>query len=482
VNALAFPALGLLILTMLLAYSRGALLAAGLGAVFWFACVPLRLRGFAVLAVAAAGAGLVAAWAFAQPGLTEDKIDVSLRATGGHELAVALVAMLAALLVAGFAVGFAAARWPLPAPRRRRAGILILSGLALVPLIVVAALALSNRGLSGSVSHGWNQLTNPHARTPPNEPGRLTAVGSVRARYWNEALKIFKARPVLGSGAGGYATARPQFRQDTLDVRHAHGYVVQTLADLGLVGLAVSVAALAAWLVAAIRATGLHGAARREPYGSERIGLLTLFAVVIVFGVHSFVDWTWFIPGTIVPALLCAGWIAGRGPVLAGSAGSPTWSQRAELRASDPRLAAAVAIGVVAFAAAWATYQPLRAVHAGDGALADLEAGHVARARQAALHAHSINPVSIDPLFDLAAIESESGHPAAARAALEQAVALQPSNAEPWLRLAEFDYDAGSVQAALADLGPALHLDPRSPVGEQLFLEINRKVGGTATP
>src|SRR5438094_63377 len=40
VNALAFPALGLLVLTMLLAYSRGALLAAGVGAAFWFAFVP----------------------------------------------------------------------------------------------------------------------------------------------------------------------------------------------------------------------------------------------------------------------------------------------------------------------------------------------------------------------------------------------------------------------------------------------------------
>ena len=44
-NALAYPALGLLLVTILLAYSRGALLAAGVGAAFWFAVVPLRLRG-----------------------------------------------------------------------------------------------------------------------------------------------------------------------------------------------------------------------------------------------------------------------------------------------------------------------------------------------------------------------------------------------------------------------------------------------------
>jgi O-antigen ligase len=483
VNALAFPALGVLLLTMLLAYSRGALLAAGVGAAFWFVLVPVRLRGFAVLATSLAGAGLVAAWAFAQDGLTEDKIDVGLRASAGHQLGVALVAMIAALLMAGFAVGFATARWPLRAGRRRRAGKLILTGLALVPVVVVGVLALSDRGLSGSVSHGWNQLTNPHAITPPNEPGRLTAVGSVRARYWNEALKIFKARPLLGAGAGGYATARPQFREDTLDVRHAHGYVVQTLADLGLVGLAVSLALLAAWLAAAIRTTGLQGAARRAPYGPERIGLLTLCAVVVVFGVHSFVDWTWFVPGTVLPALLCAGWVAGRGPVLEGGGpGVPSWPERAAVRRGDPRLAAAVAVAVVALASAWATYQPLRSVHAGDDALAELEAGRIAAARRAALDAHDINPVSIEPLFDLSVIEAQAGHPMAARAALDKAATLQPSNADPWLRLAELDFAAGNLQAALADLGPALHLDPRSPVGVQMFLEINRRLAGSATP
>ena len=35
--------------------------------------------------------------------------------------------------------------------------------------------------------------------------------------------------------------------------------------------------------------------------------------VVVVFGAHSLVDWTWFVPGTAVPALLCAAWVAGRG-------------------------------------------------------------------------------------------------------------------------------------------------------------------------
>ena len=64
-NALAYPALGLLLLTILLSYSRGALLAAAVGAGFWLAAVgPLRLRASAVLLCGVTAAASRRAWAF----------------------------------------------------------------------------------------------------------------------------------------------------------------------------------------------------------------------------------------------------------------------------------------------------------------------------------------------------------------------------------------------------------------------------------
>ena len=53
----------------------------------------------------------------------------------------------------------------------------------------------------------------------------------MRARYWRDAIEIFKARPAVGVGAGGYQLARLRFRKDDLDVLHAHGYLVQTAAE-----------------------------------------------------------------------------------------------------------------------------------------------------------------------------------------------------------------------------------------------------------
>ncbi len=103
-------------------------------------------------------------------------------------------------------------------------------------LAVIGGLAMTHRGLTGTIAHDWNTLTNPNASSPQNTPNRLTAIASVRARYWKEALQIFDAHPALGVGAGGYSTARLRYRTETLNVRHAHGYIVQTMAELGVVG------------------------------------------------------------------------------------------------------------------------------------------------------------------------------------------------------------------------------------------------------
>jgi O-Antigen ligase len=480
-NALAYPALGLLLVTILLAYSRGSLLALVVGCGFWFAVVPLRLRGIAVLATSAAGALLASVWAFGQRGLSQDRIDLAERSAAGHEFGLLLVAMVVVLLAAGLGIGFALAqRAPSPATRRQL-GVAVLVCLGLVPVALVGSLAMSQRGLGGSISKGWSDLTDPSASTPANTADRLTAVGSVRARYWHEALQIFKAHKVAGVGAGGYATVRPRYRQDTLDVRHAHGYVVQTLADLGLAGLAVSLALLAAWLAAAARTTGPWRGARTGAFGPERVGMLTLAAIVVTFGVHSFVDWTWFVPGNAVLALLCAGWVAARGPLAAGMPATVPLIARVRGGARDPRLAALAAAAVlVGLVGAWTAFQPQRSVDAGDSSLTALEQKDLVKARADADHARRINPLSVEPLYDRSAIELSAGHLAAARAALEDAVNLQPSNPEPWQRLAEFELDFGNrPRAALNALGPALYLDPRSPSGQALFLQATRETGAT---
>ncbi len=488
-NALAYPALGLLVLTMLLSFSRGAVLAAVLGAAFWIAVVPRRLRAAAVLIAAVAGGGLIAAWAFGQSALTDDRVPVDLRITAGLQLGLLVVVMLGLLLLVGLGVGFARAlRAPSPLARDR-AGVALLAALALAGFGAVVALSLGDRGLTGSISARWQQLTDPSAALPRNDNSRLTAAGSVRARYWDEALRIFADNPAVGVGAGGYAIVRKRYRSADPAVRHAHGYVVQTLADLGLAGLAVSLALLAAWLAGAARATGLRRRDRRRPYTPERIGLLTLFAVVVVFGVSSSIDWTWFVPANAAVALLAAGWIAGRGPLAAprrddaehlrtsGGGGATRLAER--LRAGlreRPRAVSAAAVALLVLATAWTVYQPQRADTIAQDALQTLATGNADAARRQAEHARSINPLSLDPLYALATIETAAGRNSAARRAFEQAVRLQPSNPDPWIRLAEFELNTlERPKVALTAIRPALYLDPRSSDAVAVFLAAQRK-------
>lgn len=525
-SALAYPAMGLMLLTLMLAYSRGALVALVLGLALWFCIAPLRLRGAAVLLCGAVAAGGVVAWDFSTHALNSDNIALGARTDAGHQLGALIVVMLVLLTLAGLAFGFWTGRNAPSIISRRRAGGLLLSLLAVVILAFAGALAASHRGFTGSISHGLHSLTDPHAAIPPNTPGRLTAVGSVRARYWNEALKVFQAHPVLGAGAEGYATARLRYRTETLDVRHAHGYVVQTLADLGLVGLALTLALLVAWMAAAGR--GTHPFNRRwttwktlrdwvsrrasgprpgwrpltvgglaAPYTAERIGMLSMLCLVVVFGIHSLADWTWYVPGNACVALLCAGWLAGRGPLAATfsdgparepapalaarpagaddpSRGGPTAAIRLpkteDLRGLRERvrprelgpLRAGVALAAIvgALLAAWAQWQPQRASNASQHALA-LLARNPRDARLQAQNAVSIDPLSAQARFTLSTVEQATGAPALARATLQRAVRLQPSNPQTWLTLGEYDLSS-NPRAAVDELAAAIYLNPES--------------------
>ena len=449
--------------------------------------VPLRLRGATVLGVSALGAVVCVAWVFGQDPLTEDDATLTLRESAGHEFGLLLVLMTIVLLVTGLAVGFKTAQRAPGLDTRRRAGTTLLVVLALIPVVGAGSLAFSERGLGGSITDGFNQLFDPNASaaaSPDNGKSRLTAVGSVRARYFADSLNIFTERPLLGAGAGGFATARPKVRPDELDVRHSHGYVFQTLSDLGLVGAAVTLALLLAWGWAALRSTALirRRGAPKAVVDAELVGLRTLLAVVVVFGVHSFVDWTWFIPGTAVIGLFCAGWLAGRGPTRTDRGEllftpPPTGIPWREVLRQRSRVLTALGLIVVTGACLWATDQPLRGLDVADGALEALDAGNVPKARAEALRASRIDPLSIEPLFNLAVIEQSATppNPNGARDALERAVQLQPQNAKTWQQLAEFDAALGDLKGAVAALRCALYLDPKNTNAVSLFLNISRQ-------
>ncbi len=75
------------------------------------------------------------------------------------------------------------------------------------------------------------------AARPTWPPRVLTAFDPVRKVMWEEALGLWARRPITGSGVGSYAEVNP-YAHDT-DTIAAHSSLLQTGAELGLVGVAL---------------------------------------------------------------------------------------------------------------------------------------------------------------------------------------------------------------------------------------------------
>ena len=477
---------------MLLSFSRGAVLAAALGAAFWFATVPRRLRGAAVLIAGSAGGALVAAWAFSQDALSDDRVALALREQAGLQLGLLLVVMLGLLASAGLAIGFVRANHTPSLQQRDRAGVALLVALALLPIGGLVALTLGDRGLSGSISARWEQLTDPSAPLPGNDTSRLTASGSVRARYWDEALRIFRTTPASASAraatrSSASATATPTRRCATRTATSSRRS--PTSASRGSPSTSRCSPPGSRARSARRACGGAIAGARTRPSGS---GLLTLFAVVLVFGVHSFVDWTWFVPANAVVALLAAGWIAGRGPLGEREDAAARTARPARTgRQRPPARRAAARRHARAFA------RHLRGGRGADRARRGVDrVAAAARRHDRAERAtrRSIGATSTAPAPTPAArarstrcrwipatrwrrSRSARGHNAAARRALRDAVRLQPANPDPWVRLAELELNTlKSPKRALTAIRPALYLDPRSSDAVAVFLAAQRQI------
>ena len=465
-RVLAPPALAVLISGVLMSVSRGALIAAVIAVAVWFALVPLRLRAVAVLALGAAGSAAISGWALTSHGLSDDNLPEHVRVVAGHHFGIVLLVVLAVMLAAAWALATAIDRHR-PAPRlRRRIGTGLVVLVALVPVAGVAALAASSRGLSGEISHIWHTLTNENGGAG-NAPGRLLTLSNSRTRYWSLGLTVGEHHLLAGTGALGFAVAHKRFATVAAPVSHAHDFWIETFADLGLIGVAVALGLFVSWALAARRALGAR--LLRGHWSDERAGLFTLFAVTLTFGLHSLVDWTWFIPGDAVLAIACAGWLAGRGPLQTPSGRLP---QRRRLTRSPGAAMASLAVVSAVLAAAWGVAQPLRSAHADAAAISALERGDAASALTDARRAASYDPLALTPLYELSAVYQARGDLAAARGELVKAVSLQPENPSPWQTLGSFDLSQHDTARALREIRHALRLDPQSPEIQALLGQV----------
>jgi hypothetical protein len=404
--ALAPPAAAALYLSL----SRGSVLAAALGLLLLLVTArsPARLTPMAVAAVPTGAAVVLAAQLgrFDRPGATAAEI-------------ASLLALLGLSLLAGALAGRRPRSRRLPVSSRTALGV----GVVAVAVAAVALLVAGVREVRDS-------------RSPPasqqGAPDRLLSTStSFRSDYWRVAGRMVRDDPVLGAGAGGFERTWLRERPALLFVRDAHDLYLETLAELGPVGLGLLLVALVTPLAGARWAT-------REPVGAAAL------AAYVALLVHAVLDWDWELPAvTLCTILLGVGLVrlAGTGELRELGAGSRT-----------ALATAGVLMGVVAVVA-----------HVGNGAAAEaqdaLDRGDPATALREAERARRFTPWAAGPWRLRGEAELAEGRLALARRHLRRAVRDDPGSWDAWLDLALVTTGAERDRA----IAQARLLNPRAP-------------------
>jgi O-antigen ligase len=151
-----------------------------------------------------------------------------------------------------------------------------------------------------------------------------SGAGENRVHYYRVAWRDFHERPAVGSGAGTFGRYWLAHRDVDLFVRTPHSLYLGSLAELGVVGLALVLVALVPPLLLLRRG--------RDPV------LAGAAAAYVAFLLHAGIDWDWEVPAVTLSGMFC-----GAGVLLAGrSAAAPSLPVRARLLLIVPLAAVAV--------------------------------------------------------------------------------------------------------------------------------------------
>ena len=169
-----------------------------------------------------------------------------------------------------------------PAPRAVHVAVWAAAALAVIAAVIVA---------------GPRKRVDEFKKPPANSvPGQQTkgytaahltsGAGQGRWQFWGGALREFRAYPVAGYGAGSFESWWAQHGSITYFVRNAHSLWLETLGELGIIGLLLIGGAFLAALAAGLsRLRGLSG--------DERATAAALVAVVLAFILGAGIDWAW---------------------------------------------------------------------------------------------------------------------------------------------------------------------------------------------
>jgi hypothetical protein len=482
-RAAAVIALVLLLTTIGLTYSRGGVAVLAVALIVLLALGPDRLRTAAVAAAGVIGAAPALAVGFTRSDLTHDLVPLGRRTDDGLLFAAALIVGAVAAVLVERLLERRADRIVPTAVQRRRAVAIAAIGAVVAVALAAGGLAASNRGLTGSVSQGFDSFKSVKFERQ-NDPARILQTNSGnRWVWWSEAVGAWADRPLAGWGAGSFPLLHRRYRHNALEVLQPHSVPLQFLAEVGLIGALIGLAALGLLAAAGAQrvAAGVRAARAGIPPGPEHRYAIALFAAVVAWLVHMWFDWDWDIPGVALPLFAFLGVLAARPRGTPGRALAP------------PRSGAVVGarLGALALAAALTCAVVLSAVlpslardHTRKATEAFARTNWAEAVRQADI-AQRLNPVAVDGLLLEARAAGRSGQFTLASRVLTDAVRRQPDNPDVWLGVGLLELARGDLPAMRAAARHILELDPVAPTGRFFFLSNDlgvRSATATGTP
>ncbi|MFY9578218.1 MAG: O-antigen ligase family protein [Gaiellaceae bacterium] len=427
-RALAAASLVVLAPTFYFTYGRGAWIALGCGIVFSLVLDPRRLQLATTLIVTAAPAIVAVILASRLHGLTQVGSSLAQATHDGHRLAVALVILAVVAVVLALARDAVAARFEFG--RRTQ----LAYGATLVAAVLIGlSFAFAHYGAPTTMARrAWHSFNSPGGGGTNLNARLFTLRSNGRTVMWHLAWRDFVHHPVVGAGAGSYEIWYLQHRPNSSKVRDAHSLYMETLAEVGSVGLLLLLVALLAPFVAAFRARG-------SPLVPAAAGAYFAFLL------HTGADWDWEVSAVTLTGLLC-------GVALLVSA-------RAEgavvpIRRPGTVLGISVSVIVIGFSLV-GLMGNVPASRAGDA----IAARNWSRATSEAQKVIRWEPWSAEGWRRLGQAEVGQGKLAASKRDLTKAIRKDPKNWDRWFDLAI----ATTGPTRRRALEEALALNPHSP-------------------
>lgn len=321
-----------------------------------------------------------------------------------------------------------------------------------VALAIVVGLIAGGGGWVSDQYHGFvrstpvNDTADLRSRlTDPSANGRID--------HWRAAIDGFKEQPLHGTGAGTYQFTWDLHRRIPVTVVDAHGLYVETLSDLGIIGLVLLLAAILAIL----------GTFLRRTRGLNRGYYAALFAAGLAWAVHAGADWDWEMPAVTA-------WFFAAGGAALAARRAP--SEEPPELANGSRITIAAAFLVMAITPALLMLSQSRL----SDAAAAFKRGDCRATTASALSSLDYMAVRPEPYQMLGYCDLEQGRLTQGVAAMAKAVDLEPKRWEYRYSLAVAQAEAGrDPRAAIAE---AARLNPREPIIKQAAADFAKSPPG----